>query len=280
MFPHPPTSAKLNISRQNIRSSSKKFPGLGKSINESERLASSKQHRNTLVKPLSPVKQISMKTRSSGKEKSRKKEDVPSTATNSQARPTRNPEKRDSFSRYTPLPAIGSQDEKERKTKICQPKTSGKRSLPKSAEKHFPERSNTPSDEGLSDTIKRMRLGLDFGSSTSQDQKKLENNSDQSEITNKQVVSNLMEHAEKDNTEINLMLRLPDGSRVQTKFKQTDLLQSVLQFLSKQMKISISLTRYVLYLNEVPKRELKNVKSTLSKLSIKDRSLLTLDTRD
>ena len=224
------------------------------------------------------IQGLEMKTRSNGKGKAPKKEDRPLSHPRTRAS-LNTAEKRDSFSCYKPLPAIGSNDEKERAIKSSPPKTSGKRSLPKSTEKVYPHNSNnTERDESLSDTIKRMRLGMDFSSSSLsnclQDSMQVE--------ANEQVLmnSNHVEGIDSEPNEIQLVIRLPKGTRVQQTFLNTDTLQTVLKWLSKQMKVTITLTRYVLYLNEVPKKELTQQKLTLLKLGIKDRSVLTLDTRD
>ena len=76
---------------------------------------------------------------------------------------------------------------------------------------------------------------------------------------------------------IELAIRLPKGSRIHHIFRSTDTLETVMHFLSMNMG---ALSKYVIYLNEVPKKELNELKRKLCELDIYDRSVLMLDTRD
>eukprot|EP00111_Clytia_hemisphaerica_P016960 TCONS_00050291-protein len=170
------------------------------------------------------------------------------------------PHREGSFSHYAPLPAIGAAHEEKQHL-------NGKRSLPKSAEKQYPPNG----DDNLLKTIKRMKLGMDDimpeapGTSSIQ---RAASHQAQYYISKHQCYN------------IELMIRLPKGSKIQYTFKSTDTLETVLKYLSKEMKVALPLSKFVLYLNQVPKIELNELKKTLFELGIFDRSVLTLDTRD
>ena len=179
---------------------------------------------------------------------------------NSKAKHSRDIKSREgSFSHYTPLPSIGNQEEK-------QSHYNGKRSLPKSAKKLNPENQN---DDVLLSTIKRMKLGMDemllptFSSSSSSSL-----SASQCTRTNIPVYN------------IELAIRLPKGSRIQHTFRSSDTLETVMRYLSTNMGIPLPLSKYVIYSNEVPKKELNELQMKLCELDVHDRSVLTLDTRD
>lgn len=163
-----------------------------------------------------------------------------------------------SFGHYTPLPSIGNQEEK-----MAQSHYNGKRSLPKSAEKQNPGNQN---EDVLLSTIKRMRLGMD---------KMLSTNSSSSSSSSAGPLQPANQHYK-----IELLIRLPKGSRLQHTFSSSDTLEKVMRFLSKHMGMPLPLSKFVIYSNEVPKKELNELKKQLYMLDIQDRSVLTLDTRE
>lgn len=168
-----------------------------------------------------------------------------------------------SFSHYTPLPAIGNQEERQ-----SQSHYNGKRSLPKSAEKLNTGNQN---DDVLLSTIKRMKLGMDgmLNSTPSSS-----SSSSFLSSTVQSTVPNIPVH------NIELAIRLPKGSRIHHTFKSSDTLETVMRFLSTNMGVPLPLSKYVIYLNEVPKKELNELQRKLCELNIHDRSVLMLDTRD
>ena len=166
-----------------------------------------------------------------------------------------------SFSHYTPLPSIGNQEEKQ-----SQLHYNGKRSLPISAEKLKTGKQN---DDVLLSTIKRMKLGMnDMLNSTPSSSSSFSLSAAQCSVPNTTVYN------------IELAIRLPKGSRIHHTFRSSDTLETVMHFLSMNMGIPLPLSKYVIYLNEVPKKELNELKITLYELGIHDRSVLMLDTRD
>lgn len=183
-------------------------------------------------------------------------------------RPSRGKQPRDvksregSFSHYTPLPSIGNQEEKQ-----SQSNYNGKRSLPKSAEK---VKSGNQNDDVLLSTIKRMKLGMDdmLNSKPSSSSSSSSLSAAQCTVPNIPVYN------------IELAIRLPKGSRIHHIFRSTDTLETVMHFLSMNMGVPLPLSKYVIYLNEVPKKELNELKRKLCELDIYDRSVLMLDTRD
>ena len=239
MQPHPPKGEKLRKSTK----AQFKFPGPGRNLKETGETQGRKGSFHSWRGQNHEMNRRSSKKKVQPQELSRE----------------------GSFSHYTPLPPIRNEDEKMEHQELLQ--VNGKRSLPKSAEKHYPSHQN---DDALLNTIKRMRLGMDMltadspSSSSSLSFQEFQNDA----VTVDQYIEPSKDY------KIDLIFRLPKGSKIQATFKSTDTLETILKFLSKEMKVSLPLSKYVIYLNQVPKKELVELKFTLFRLGIKDRSCL------
>ena len=262
MYPHPPNSSKVKSSSSSVRYHHK-FPGKGDSL-------------KSPIKSLPVVKMDDLPQSSRSARSSRKSHIDSNNLPQMKTQHLKQVKKKDSFSKFHPLPAIQTQH-RQKTTKV----NSNKRALPK----HNTSLTNNSSEkveDDILDTIKKMKLGSDFlslESSTTKDvasrncfELGVTSNCENEDQTSSSYLN--------ENYHVNLMIRLPKGNRVEHCFSSKDTLEDVIGFLSKQMKSSINLKKYVLYTNEVPKKELKNRKSVLHKLGIKDRTVLVLDTRD
>lgn len=163
-----------------------------------------------------------------------------------------------SFSKYKLLPAI--HDKKDSK---CSKRTFDSWSIQD-------EDGIMNSENDILDTIKRMKLGNDYLTSV------------QPSCFNEGNInlSAYDEDCKPCSSAINLIIRLPNGHRIQHSFSSSNTLNNILEHLSLIMQRKINLDEYVLYTNEVPKRELRNGTSTIVALGIHDKSVLALDFRD
>lgn len=265
--------------------SKNKFPGMGdkvRSTNKPSSTAGNKDHNSPKkkVEPLKPVSgmRVNMKDRSdSGRGKEKSTSNMKTTL-----------ERSESFSKYSPLPAINGTN--------CDRAGSGgnKRSFETWSSENPETSSSSTCDEKdiLSDTIKRMKLGnVELGVTESKGNPQRSSNSFphddivrkctvQANGINSAATSAATTTTDNTSTAIEVIIRLPDGERSPQTFFSGDTLANVILVLTKVIKKKVDLKKYVLYNNHVPKRELKNCKSTLLELGVKDKSVLTLDTRD
>ena len=280
MHPHPPTNARLK------GYTGRRFPGKGESIKASMSSTTNKKQRevkSTRKSNASELKQRSSNSRivplsqenlSCGSQSLQK-------STNSNLTGHQPIKKRDSFSRYTPLPAINNNMMREEQSKTKNSKSSNKRTLQSLSTERLSLSATTSkcTDDLLSNTIKKMRLGTDAAAINDTSIVGCSKELDSSEQRSNKDEIIVYDTPTSDNS-INLVIRLPKGTRVHHCFSSSDTLSVVLEFLSKQMKTRLYLKKYILYVNEVPKKELKSKTSTLLALGVKNRSVLALDTRD
>lgn len=269
MYPHPPNGVKPQKSRD-ITKQYQQFPGKGESLKKNQ------TDRN-------------MATNSSGSNPRQPKSNYQDKNISKSSKFPLDVKKRDSFSRYTPLPSINDQKQKQKMSTNSRPPSKRtlqqyemNASISKNGEREKIE------DDILTATIKKMRLGSSSSEKNHKPQVSIQNTSSTvmdnvvnvcsttTSITTNKLVNNDTTNYE----QINLVIRLPKGTRVEHCFSSQDSLNVVLEFLEKQIKTPLNLKKYVLYTNEVPKREVRSRKSRLSVLGIKDRTVLVLDTRD
>ena len=193
-------------------------------------------------------------------------------------------EQKDSFSKYQPLPSIDSNP----KNNMKKAKDSNKRGLIIGGRQMSADVSNGSVDDIIvSASMKRMKLSNSGRASLS---KSMNHSSDaaneQVDLLRKFKKSDLKD--EKNDclllprcaTPINLIIRLPDGKRLQNTFNSDDLLKDLFKFVSKNVEDRITFENCAIYTNEVPKKELTNVGASLFALGIQDRTVLTIDTRN
>ena len=292
MHPHPPASGRTrNI--PNIKSRTyRNFPGMGDTLRspnnqnkkDAPKPSSKKKEAAVSLSPLRSVCGLKIKNNPDMEMCSNNKTG-PGTSKKNIPNLNRSSneylERSDSFSKYKLLPAIS--DKKE--IKGSKNKISNKRTFETwtTENKNIENKTNSEKDDALLDTIKRMKLGND--GLISSERSYLPNNKIQSKITKNPFDRDKVKEINKaDNipstSSIDLIIRLPDGERIQHSFSSSDTLTTMVEYLSNIMKKKIDLKTYVLYTNEVPKRELKSRKSTIVALGIQDKSVLALDTRD
>jgi len=262
MQPHPPSAAKITTNASaGVRRRSVKFPGKGESLKK--KTPDATQKRNIRSSPKKPVNfvvvneaterkyhsAVALENNLSGENLDHKIASVDHSS--SVAR-------QDSFSKYRPLPDIKKKQIKTETTKMRKSASSNKR-VPFPNGQLEENTMNIPPDEMFLKSMKKMKLRSEHG----------------------QNINNQHFHVQSEpQSNVNLIIRTPNGSKLQNIFLSTSTINDILTFLTKQMKTDINLRKYVLYTNEVPKRELTGKTSSLSTLGIKDRTVLTLDTRD
>ncbi|XP_072174783.1 uncharacterized protein [Diadema setosum] len=73
-----------------------------------------------------------------------------------------------------------------------------------------------------------------------------------------------------------LAVRLPNGARVQNLFRNSEQLRSIVQFALREGKCSVSIDDVFLVTNDMPKKELTDLKQTIEGAKLRDRTLLHL----
>ena len=270
MFPHPPLKSKDSISEA----------------------SDLQQNRLHLHHKEESLKQISHVQETENSRTCRKSKDISAarmplfTFNSSNSVRTGCVEKKDSFSKYQPLPSINNNP----KNNMNKAKDSNKRSLiigGRQLSASADVSNGTVDDIIVSASMKRMKLSnsgmaylsksMNHSSNAANEQVDLLRKFKKSDLKDENNDCLLLPHSV---TPINLIIRLPDGKRLQNSFNSDDLLKDLFKFVSQKVGDEIRFENCAIYTNEVPKKELTNIGASLSALGIKDRTVLTIDTRN
>lgn len=275
MYSHSPEINKTKV-LPNIDAASTSKNNKERSTKPSKKDNYSNLKRNDSV-PLSPLKSLprGLHKKDSCDLQNMDKEGVSSCSKNRDKTRTDNTEflRSESFSKYKPLPAISN--ETDSKTKA-----SNKRTFETwTSQEQCTESSSSKqeNDEFLLETIKKMKLGTD---NSLVNIEQVYSQTKRNPFQKVKIKEKTKEERLASTSSINLIIRLPDGERVKHSFSSSDTLGCVIEYLTKIMDRNIELKKYVIYTNEVPKRELKENELTLVALGVQDKSVLALDTRD